>query len=176
MQKKLLSLFLIFSLFSGLLFADSKTPEPYNKDELPQSLQDLRRFEIITLGAMPFVMLDTTLVYSTYHKLKGDMNTETTQMKTTPFVGSLKFPDKETKKKGQTQIFFISLGVSVGIGVTDLCYHHVKRTFVNRREEKINRQDISIEVLEDTTVEVPEEKMPEEYCNEIPHVVPETEE
>lgn len=151
MQKKLLSLFLIFFLFSGFLFADSNSPEPYNKDEMPRSLQDLRRFEIITLGAMPFVMLDTTLGYSIYHTVRKDLDTDSIKFKPTPFVGSLKFADDESKKKAQEKIFFISLGVSVGIGVTDLAIRHIKRSFVNSREEKRSARDISIEVIEDTS-------------------------
>lgn len=156
MHKKLLAIILIFSIFSSFVFAaDSKTPEPYNKEEMPQTLQDLRRFEIITLGAMPFVMLDTTLGYSIYHTVKKDLNDEEKKIefKPTPFVGSLKFADDDTKKKAQEQIFFISLGVSLGIGVTDLAYRHIKRGFVNWREERRSSHDISIEVLEDSTIE-----------------------
>ena len=47
------------------LFADSTStsPAPYEKEEFPDFLHDLRRFEIITLGSLPFVTLDTSLAY-----------------------------------------------------------------------------------------------------------------
>ena len=155
MFKKLTAFILSFSLFTSFMFgAETKNPEPYNKEEMPQTLQDLRRFEIITLGAMPFVMLDTTLGYSIYHTVKKDLNDEEKKIvfKPTPFVGSLKFADDDTKKKAQEKIFFISLGVSLGIGAVDLAYRHIKRGFVNWREERRSTQDISIEILEDSTI------------------------
>ena len=82
MFKKLTAVILSFSLFTSFMFgAETKNPEPYNKEEMPQTLQDLRRFEIITLGAMPFVMLDTTLGYSIYHTVKKDLNDVKYKMK-----------------------------------------------------------------------------------------------
>ena len=165
MLKKLTAVILSFSLFTSFLFgAETKNPEPYNKEEMPQTLQDLRRFEIITLGAMPFVMLDTTLGYSIYHTVKKDLNDEEKKIvfKPTPFVGSLKFADDDTKKKAQEKIFFISLGVSLGIGAADLAYRHIKRGFVNWREERRSTQDISIEILEDSTIKDFDEELESE--------------
>ena len=163
MFKKLTAVILSFSLFTSFMFgAETKNPEPYNKEEMPQTLQDLRRFEIITLGAMPFVMLDTTLGYSIYHSVRKDLDTDSIKFKPTPFVGSLKFADDDTKKKAQEKIFFISLGVSLGIGAADLAYRHIKRGFVNWREERRSTQDISIEILEDSTIKDFDEELESE--------------
>ena len=63
MQKKVFFLTFILLLSFSLqgLFGQSntnnKSPEPYKDDEFSQGLKDLRRFEIITLGSIPF---DTT--------------------------------------------------------------------------------------------------------------------
>ena len=64
----LLSLFMNFS-FSA--FAEDAGNKNDNSDEIPQSLQDFRRLEIITLGAMPFVTLDVTLGYSMEQYAEG---------------------------------------------------------------------------------------------------------
>ena len=40
------------------------TPSPYTDDEFPQFMKDLRRAEIISFGALPFVTLTSTIVYS----------------------------------------------------------------------------------------------------------------
>ena len=65
---------LCFSLCS--VFSDDKSPKPYEnfsficikisyeKNEFPGFLYDLRRAEIITLGAMPFVTFNIALGYS----------------------------------------------------------------------------------------------------------------
>ena len=42
------------------------TPEPYREDEFSQGLKDLRRFEIITLGSMPFITLNSSIAYNGY--------------------------------------------------------------------------------------------------------------
>ena len=79
MRKKLISKILIFSLvFNAALpaFSEEKdtTPKPYEDNEFPQTLKDIRRFEIITIGALPFVTLDTTLVYSNYRYYRHDFD------------------------------------------------------------------------------------------------------
>ena len=77
MKKNLIANILIFSLFFNIsfpAFAADTTPKPYDNDELPQTMKDIRRFEIITLGALPFVTLDTTLAYSTWRYVQHDFD------------------------------------------------------------------------------------------------------
>jgi hypothetical protein len=77
MKKKLIAKILIFSLLLNTalpVFSEDTTPKPYEDDELPQTLKDIRRFEIITIGALPFVTLDATLAYSTYRYAKNDFD------------------------------------------------------------------------------------------------------
>ena len=72
---KIIAIFISFSFLCPLgADTSSTTPEPYRDNEFPQFLKDARRFEIITLGALPFVTLDTTLAYSTYRYGKHDFN------------------------------------------------------------------------------------------------------
>ena len=81
-----LSLLLIFLLlFSSLpLFAEGKeaseplNPAPYEAEEFPPWLRDLRRGEIIFFGSLPFTLLITTLGYQTvdYFQVRSGPNPE----------------------------------------------------------------------------------------------------
>ena len=68
--RKIVSICLLFSIcffhVTELFAADtsSKTAEPYKAEEFPGWMHDLRRAEIITLGAMPFVTFNISLGYS----------------------------------------------------------------------------------------------------------------
>ena len=137
MKKSFIAKFLIISLFlnSALpLFAEDTTPKAYDKDEFPQTLKDIRRFEIITIGALPFVTLDTTLAYSTYRYARNDFDSE---YKPDIFTSSSFSQDEQ---KG---IILTSLGVCIGIGLTDLIFQIIKRS-VNKKKAQINYDDIAI--------------------------------
>ncbi|MFP4509264.1 MAG: hypothetical protein ACOC4I_00105 [Spirochaetota bacterium] len=47
-------------------------PVPYEREEFPQLLRDMRRFEIVTLGSLPLTMLFTSLLYRTYRIAASD--------------------------------------------------------------------------------------------------------
>ena len=137
MKKNLIAKILIFSLFLNFsfpAFAADTTPKPYDNDELPQTMKDIRRFEIITLGALPFVTLDTTLAYSTWRYVQHDFDSA---YKPDIFAAS-SFSQEEQKN-----LILTSLGVCVGIGLTDLIVQIVKRSN-KKRASQINYDDISI--------------------------------
>ena len=78
-MKKSIAKILIFTLLFNIcspIFAESTSTEPkeYTEDEFPQALEDLRRFEIITLGSLPFVTLNSTLVYSGIKYVQHDFD------------------------------------------------------------------------------------------------------
>ena len=56
-----------FNLFSYDLDEEDgvskHAPVPYDKNEFPEWARDIRRFEVVTLGATPIVMLLTSLLY-----------------------------------------------------------------------------------------------------------------
>lgn len=131
-RNKIISLILLFSLLSNVcLFADSNsshTPEPYNKEEFPQALKDLRRFEIITLGSMPFVMLDCNMVYSGILYAQGQ----------TTSYNPLSTANYSTEQ--QLGLILTSLAISTGIGLTDLIVQNIKRN-KKTRVKKIKQED-----------------------------------
>lgn len=131
---------ILFAIFFNILspaFSEDTTPLPYEKDEIPQGLKDLRRFEIITLGAMPFVTLDTSLVYSAYRFYKNDFKSE--------YAPSL-FGSNYTQEE-QRNIILTSIGISVCIGITDYIFQLIKRSKAKKTTELLNYDDISVTPL-----------------------------
>lgn len=119
------------------LFCEDTTPKPYTDEEFSQIAKDIRRFEIITLGSMPFVTLDTMLVYSGIKYFETDKFIS-------PFANAA---DGGYTKEEQKKLLLTSLGISVGIAVTDLIVQIIKRNKVNKtsRESSSGIQIIPIE-------------------------------
>ncbi len=137
MKKKLISKILIFALlFNTALpaFSEDNTPKPYEDDEFPQTLKDIRRFEIITIGALPFVTLDTTLVYSNYRYYRHDFDDDYK-----PDIFSAASYTQEEQKG----IILTSVGICLGIGVTDLVVQLIKRG-IKKKKPQVNYDDIAV--------------------------------
>ncbi len=130
-----LSIFLFLSFQN--IFAQSnsgnQSPEPYKEDEFSQGLKDLRRFEIITLGAMPFITLDSAIVYNGYKYATGKAQ------KFNP-LATADYSQKEMEK-----IIITSLCISAGIGLSDFVINLVKR---NRDIKKQKMEDSNISIQE----------------------------
>lgn len=137
-----LCILLIFSLFTGFfqpIFSEDTTPLPYEKSEFPQFLKDLRRFEIISLGAMPFVTLDTTLAFSGYKYVQSGYDPAYSP---NPFAASSFNTDE------QKTIILTSLAISIGIGLTDYIIQLIKRSKAKRIEKLMTNDDIYIYPLD----------------------------
>ena len=135
-NKRIFAAFIIF-LFFGVenCFCETNTsPEPYSDDEFPQFMLDLRRFEIITLGSMPFITLNSSIVYNGYKFATGKSDT---------------FNPLATADYSQDEmenIIITSLCISAGIGITDYIVNLVKRSRIKRR---LRQQDSNISIEED---------------------------
>ena len=139
MRKVIKYIFCIFFLFllNGILFAQTNkstdtTPAPYEEDEIPETLKDIRRFEIITLGSMPFVTLDAAIVYNGYKYATGKAD------KFNPLATADYKPDE------MKRIIITSLCVSAGIGLSDYIIRLIKRKS-SQKKEKMENKEISIE-------------------------------
>lgn len=162
-MKRTVAFIILISLFMNFSFnafgADSSNTND-ESDEIPQSLQDFRRFEIITLGAMPFVTLDVTLGYSMEQYaedlVKYNQNGRIDQKPTfpNPFKTSSDGGYNDDQIKG---IIITSLCISLGIGITDLIVRIIKR---NRVQSKKNKSKLNIITIEDDPdaikIEVPD--------------------
>lgn len=123
---------LIFSLFINAVspvFAEDTTPLPYDEDAMPQTLKDLRRFEIITLGALPFVTLDVGIAYS---GIRWANNNFDANYSPNPFAIS------SYSTEEQMGMLLTSVGISVGIALTDYIINLVKRSKKKKRERLAN--------------------------------------
>ena len=120
--KKIASLILFVSLFSVFpVYAEdtkvSKTPDPYGAEEFKQWQKDLRRFEIITFGALPFVSLLSFWAYDIGRSIahKGD-----------PAYNP--WPLKDAK-------IAVKL-TELGVAIIDITYRSIKRANAKKLEEK----------------------------------------
>ena len=150
MKKSLITAF-VFFLFFGSAFTlyaqtNNTTPEPYKEDEFSQPFKDLRRFEIITLGAMPFINLDSAIVYNGYKFATGKVE------KFNP-LATADYSQKEMEK-----IIITSLCISAGIGITDYVINLIKRQKIKNRLKLQENSKISIEENPDAVrIPLPEE-------------------
>ncbi len=137
MKKRLIAKILILSLMFNLTlpaFSEDNTPKPYKDDEFPQTLKDIRRFEIITIGALPFVTLDTTIAYSNYRYIRNDFD----EAYKPDIFSSTSYTQEEQKG-----IILTSVGICVGIGLTDLVVQIIKRS-IKKKKPQVNYDDISV--------------------------------
>lgn len=147
--KKIAFLIFFVSLFSVFpVYAEdttvSRTPDPYGAEEFKQWQKDLRRFEIITFGALPFVSLLSFWAYDIGRSIahKGDPAYNPWPIK------DAKIAVKLTEKE-QRNIFFTAVGISLGVAVIDLTYRSIKRANAKKLEEKNEEEAILLIPIEE---------------------------
>lgn len=160
-MKKIIFLLLIsFNLITSIY---SETPEPYTYEEFPGVLHDLRRAEIITLGAMPFITFNVSLGYSFGNYAAHNFDSK---YFINPFAQD---SDSSYSKDEQIGIILTSVGICAGIGITDFIVHSVKRNKQTRKLKKNKNKDIIISPVktdpEATKIE-PEEIPMQEVMND----------
>ena len=136
LKSKILKI-LFFSLLINIklpAFSEDTTPLPYEETTMPQSLQDLRRFEIIALGSIPFVTLDTSFVYS---GIRWANNGFDSAYSPNPFATS------SYSTEEQFGILLTSIGISVGIALTDYFINLMKRS-KKKKQQQLENQNIYI--------------------------------
>lgn len=127
----LMSLLLLISA-SSIYGQSSTAPKPYSPDEFSQTAKNIHRFEIITLGSIPFVMLDTLIIYSTYKWCASGF--------TAGFQNP--FTLMGTFNKDQIRNFTLTVvGLSLGIAITDLVINLVKQ---EKAKKKLTEEDILV--------------------------------
>ncbi|MFO7849779.1 MAG: hypothetical protein R6V67_07450 [Spirochaetia bacterium] len=114
---------LFLSLFtsSPSLFAEEKNNEskeysyePYRKEEFPQWVRDLRRFETLLIGSLPFAFFFTNTGYDTYAYVSRDFDQRYLPL----FFGSS--PEKEEYRQDtRMQRLAVSISLSGAIALLD---------------------------------------------------------
>lgn len=137
-MKKIIFFTVLISLLSSSFPVFSETPEPYQKDEFPGILHDIRRAEIITLGSMPFITFSATLGYSFGKYASHNFDSSY-------FVNPFSSTDENSfSTDEQIGILLTSLGISAGIGLTDFIVHTIKRNNKQRKLKKQKNPEIQI--------------------------------
>lgn len=109
------------------------TPSPYTKDEFPLWVRELRRFEILTLGALPLVTMLSFWTYDIARSIKhaGDERYYPWPLKQSEISVPI-------SSDTQLKIFFTALGISVGIALTDICVRAIIRSIQEQKQAKDN--------------------------------------
>ena len=115
------------------------TPAPYTDDEFPQFMKDLRRAEIISFGALPFVTLTSTIVYSSARYAQHGFDSEYFP---NPFAKASASNGYSTAE--QAGILLTSAGISVGIGLTDLLVSVIRRKAAKKKLERKEKAPIVV--------------------------------
>lgn len=122
-------------LSGGTLFAQTGElqPVPYGPGEFPSWQKDLRRAEILSFGALPFVTFISSIYYDIYRYAQNDGN-----------EAYLPWPLKKTEiaipltEREQKNILYASVGISLGVAVFDFGWRTISRAIRESRIEKIN--------------------------------------
>lgn len=143
MKKVAIALLLLTVFRAFCAETDNHTPTPYADNEFPTWAHDLRRAELITLGALPFVTLDVTLAYSLGSFALHGFDTN---YFVNPFA---KTTDEASFSQGeQIGLILTSLGICLGIGITDFIVHTVKRAALKKKLRTMQGGNIKIERIE----------------------------
>ena len=146
-MKKIISLLLIIT-FSTCLFANtSTTPEPYSKDEFPDWANYLRRYEVITLGSLPFTTLSVTTIYGLYSYIDHDFDKNYIP-NPFAFTSSAANLDKDEQKL----VLLSAISVSVLAGTVDLIIHIVKKEKAKKKNAEIFKENVIINNKTDDSV------------------------
>ena len=130
-------------------------PVPYSPEEFTDWQKDLRRAEILSFGALPFVTFVSSIYYDIYRYYSNDKQ-----------EGYLPWPLKKSEsaiglsESEQKNIFLYSISISVGVAVFDFGFRTVKRAIQNSKAKKENQgyiDPIQIEPILSAETVLPEE-------------------
>lgn len=136
---------LFFVLFTSIAFAQKvdRTPEPYGIDEFTTWQKDLRRFEILSFGALPFVSLLSFWGYDMIRSAKNPGNAAY-------YPWPLKRADiaAPLTEKEQKNVFFTAMGLSVGVALIDYTARAIMRRIKQKKlEAQMQDNAFSIELI-----------------------------
>lgn len=144
MKRKIAALAL-FIAFALPLFAENEThvPVPYEKDEFPVWIKDLRRAEIITFGSLPFVTFSASIYYDIYRFYDHDQA-----------AGYEPWPFKKSStavalsEDEQKRIILISACISVGVAIFDYTFRAIRREIRSKKADKAHQLIIEPIIIE----------------------------
>lgn len=138
-MKKFISILLLIS-FSSLLFANSTSPEPYGENEFPDWANYLRRYEVITLGSLPFTTMTVTTIYTLYRYIDNDFDKNYI-----PNPLALTSSAANLDSDEQKMILMTAIGTSILAGTVDLIIHVIKKEKAKKKNAQIFERDVIIQ-------------------------------
>lgn len=123
---------------------ESIEPEPYSKEEFPQWALDLRRFEVVSLGSIPFAMIGVTIAYGAIEMNRGNMS-------------SIPNPLNPSSLDESEQLKILGMTACTGlvIGLVDFTVNLIVRHNKRKRLERLNATK-QVDVVPLTTPEEPD--------------------
>ena len=154
--KKGTAIFLIMLTLSFQVHAETA-----EEKEVPQWLKDLRRWEIVAFGSIPFTMFTATFAMDMYRwSQANNMDFSDTGRRYAPWplksAGAIAMESKE-----QELTITLAASLSVAIAVTDLIIVQVKRNKARKRAEALPSGTIIINRTPFPEEEQPQEEIPE---------------
>jgi len=136
--KKIALLLLLTMVPVFLVPAQTDTiPSIFESDNVPQWIKDLRRWEIVAFGSIPFTMLTATFAMDMYRWQNAngmDFSEEGRRYAPWPMkaTGAIVMESKEQEK-----VFIIAAGLSLGIAMVDQVVVQIKRHRARRKAEAL---------------------------------------
>jgi hypothetical protein len=136
---KKIALLLLLTVVPAILVPaqTDTTPSIFGSANTPQWLKDLRRWEIVAFGSIPFTMLTATFAMDMYRwKNANGMDFSNEGRRYAPWplksAGAVVMEGKE-----QEMVFVIAASLSVGIAMTDLIIVQIKRYRARKKAEAL---------------------------------------
>ena len=136
--RRLAALILMATILPALV-AESATPEPkpYEKEEFPHWLKDIRRAEIIAFGSLPFVTFSASIYYDVYRYYDHDKQSGYEPWPFKKGATAVALTEDEQKR-----ILAISACVSVGVALVDYGFRAVRRAIRERKAEREHQLEV----------------------------------
>jgi hypothetical protein len=136
--KKLTVLFLLITVPVFYITAQSSATPPSNSfitPDMPQWAKDLRRWEIVAFGSVPFTMFVTTFAMDMYRWNDANgMDFSDRRYAPWPLKSAGGVP---MEWQEQERVFLYAAGLSVTIAFIDLAIVHIKRYRVRKKAEAL---------------------------------------
>ena len=130
-------LFLLAAVFISYIPAQTTVPSILELPNLPQWVKDLRRWEIVAFGSIPFTMFTATFAMDMYRWQKAnnmDFSDEGRRFAPWPLksAGAVVMDRKE-----QENVFIIAGSLSIAVAMADMVIVQVKRHTARKKAEAL---------------------------------------
>jgi len=150
MKKKFLAVLILICYFSTMIFAagttssSNTTPESYTDDEFPDWAKYIRRFEIVTLGSLPFTTMTATTIYTSIRYAQNGFDSNYIP---NPFA----FTSSEANidQDEQKIVLYTALATSLVLGIVDISIYVAKIEKAKKANKKVLPDFVQVQHLDD---------------------------